>query len=68
MDLAIRNATIVDGTGSAPRRGDVGVSDGRIVAVTEPGSAELDGATVTVVLTGAEPAARNRPGEPGGEN
>jgi N-acyl-D-aspartate/D-glutamate deacylase len=52
MDLAIRNATIVDGTGSAPRRGDLGVRDGRIVAVTEPGSAELDGATGTIDADG----------------
>lgn len=33
MDLAIRNATIVDGTGAARFSGDVGVADGRIVAV-----------------------------------
>ena len=33
MDLAIRNATIVDGTGAAARTGDLGIDDGRIVAV-----------------------------------
>jgi len=52
VDLAIRNATIIDGTGGAARAGDIGVTDGRIVAVTEPGSAELDGATTTIDATG----------------
>jgi N-acyl-D-aspartate/D-glutamate deacylase len=32
-DLAIRNAQIVDGTGAAAFKGDVAVSDGKIVAV-----------------------------------
>ena len=32
-DLVIRNGTIVDGTGAAPRDGDVAISDGRITAV-----------------------------------
>src|SRR6202521_866117 len=32
-DLVIRNGTIVDGTGAAPREGDVAVSRGRIAAV-----------------------------------
>jgi N-acyl-D-aspartate/D-glutamate deacylase len=33
MDLALRNGTIIDGTGRPRYRGDVGITDGRIVAV-----------------------------------
>jgi N-acyl-D-aspartate/D-glutamate deacylase len=33
LDLLIRDAEIVDGTGAPARHGDVGISDGRIVAV-----------------------------------
>jgi N-acyl-D-aspartate/D-glutamate deacylase len=33
LDLLIRDAEIVDGTGAPARLGDVGISDGRIVAV-----------------------------------
>ena len=32
-DLVIRNGTLIDGTGSAPRAGDVAIQDGRIAAV-----------------------------------
>ena len=33
FDLVIRNGVIVDGTGTAPREGDVAVSRGRIASV-----------------------------------
>src|SRR5690606_22827489 len=52
LDLIIRGATIVDGTGAPGRRGDVGVAGGRIAAVVhrddepagldEPATEELD--------------------------
>ena len=52
MELAIRNATIVDGTGAPARTGDLGIDGGRIVAVTEAGSPSLDGADRTIDATG----------------
>jgi len=33
LDVVVRGGTIVDGTGSAPTRGDLGIAAGRIVAV-----------------------------------
>jgi N-acyl-D-amino-acid deacylase len=38
MDLILRNGTVVDGTGAPRRSADVGVADGRIVAVGEVSS------------------------------
>ncbi|MCO5321835.1 MAG: D-aminoacylase [Microthrixaceae bacterium] len=52
MDLIIRNATIVDGTGAAARAGDLGVSDGRITDVAGPGSLDATGATRVIDAEG----------------
>ena len=44
-DLVIRNGTVVDGSGQAPYRADVGVRDGRIVMIgriRERGADEVD--------------------------
>ncbi|NUS56000.1 MAG: amidohydrolase family protein [Streptomycetaceae bacterium] len=54
MDLVLRGATVVDGTGADPRPADVGIAGGVIAAVGEPGSlsgAVADGAA-EVDLTG----------------
>ncbi|MDH5221706.1 MAG: amidohydrolase family protein, partial [Betaproteobacteria bacterium] len=33
MDLLLKNGTLVDGTGAAARRADVGIANGKIVEV-----------------------------------
>ena len=53
LDLAIRRGDLVDGTGSRRRKVDVGIVDGRVVAIGEVGeaSSELD-ATDRIVAPG----------------
>ena len=45
MDTVIRNGTVVDGTGLAPFRADVGIVDGRIAEIgriKERGTVDID--------------------------
>lgn len=46
LDLVIRGATIIDGTGAPGRPGDVGVAGGRIARVTGPGEIDDEAAEV----------------------
>ncbi|HEV2009587.1 MAG TPA: D-aminoacylase [Candidatus Limnocylindria bacterium] len=55
LDLLIRGGLVIDGTGSAPRRADVGSRDGRIETVGDLGAAtatEIIDATDQVVAPG----------------
>jgi N-acyl-D-aspartate/D-glutamate deacylase len=51
LDVLLRGGTVVDGTGAAPRVADVGIRDGRIVAVgavDEPATTVIDAAGLLV--------------------
>lgn len=48
LDLCIRGANVVDGTGAPMRRADVGIKDGRITSIGE----HLGGATETLDADG----------------
>ncbi len=51
LDILIRDATIIDGTGGPPRAGDVGIEGDRIACVGEAGEGarrEIDAAGLTV--------------------
>ncbi len=49
LDLVIKNGTVVDGTGAAPRRADVGILGGRIAEVGD----RIDGGTRVIDAEGA---------------
>ncbi|MDJ1134583.1 D-aminoacylase [Streptomyces iconiensis] len=46
MDLVIREATVVDGTGGPAYKADVGIEDGRIAGIAREGGERLGGARV----------------------
>jgi N-acyl-D-aspartate/D-glutamate deacylase len=51
LDLLFKNATVIDGTGSAPFTADVGVQDGKIVEIN-PGGGAASTALETIDATG----------------
>ena len=51
LDYLIQGGTLVDGTGTPGRQADVGIRDGRIVAVGDPGSVH-EAATETIDADG----------------
>lgn len=52
MDLAILNATLVDGTGAPARQADVAVRDGRVVEVADAGTLDASDASESIDATG----------------
>ena len=64
LDYLIKGATIVDGTGAPGRVGDVGVRDGRIVAVgevDEEATTTLDAAGLVVTPGFVDPTRTTTP-------
>jgi N-acyl-D-aspartate/D-glutamate deacylase len=53
FDLVVANGTLLDGTGAAPRRGEVGIAGGRIAALGAPGELEPHAARVLDARGGA---------------
>ena len=54
-DLIIRNATVLDGTGSPGKKADIAITGDRITAVgrvTVPAKAELDASGLAAALNG----------------
>ena len=59
LDCVIRGGTVVDGTGAPGRRADVGIRDGRIVAigdVTEDAAETIDAGGLVVAPGHRRPA------------
>ncbi len=59
LDYVIRSGTVIDGSGDAPRPADIGLRDGRIVAVgevDEPSATELDAKGLCVAPGHRRPA------------
>jgi N-acyl-D-amino-acid deacylase len=52
VDLVIRGATLIDGLGHEPRRADLAVKDGRIVAISGPGGEIKDRGAETIDADG----------------
>ena len=52
LDLLLRHAELVDGTGAPARRADVAVRDGRIEAIADPGTIETTNAAEVIETEG----------------
>ena len=52
LDVRISGGTVIDGSGGPARPADVGIREGRIVAITEPGGLAAETATTDIDATG----------------
>ncbi len=52
FDVLITGGDVIDGTGAARVRADVGIRDGRIAAIGAPGEFDAEGATEVIDATG----------------